>query len=71
MDSKSKDKVTMALYEYECMSCAKRYTKERSIKDNDPGYKCETCNATLVRVYSNVGAVFNGSGFYSTDNRKK
>jgi predicted nucleic acid-binding Zn ribbon protein len=22
-------------------------------------------------VYSNVGAVFNGSGFYSTDNRKK
>jgi predicted nucleic acid-binding Zn ribbon protein len=25
----------------------------------------------LVRVYSNVGALFNGSGFYSTDNRKK
>ena len=52
------------------MPCAKRYTKERSIKESDPGYACETCNADLVRVYSNVGAVFNGSGFYSTDNRK-
>ena len=61
----------MALYEYDCMRCAQRYTKERSIKQDDPGYKCETCNSSLVRVYSNVGAVFNGSGFYSTDNRKK
>ena len=52
------------------MPCAQRYTKQRSIKEEDPGYKCETCNTTLVRVYSNVGAVFNGSGFYSTDNRK-
>ena len=61
----------MALYEYDCMRCAERYIKERSIKDNDPGYKCEACNFSLVRVYSNVGAVFNGSGFYSTDSRKK
>jgi predicted nucleic acid-binding Zn ribbon protein len=52
------------------MPCAQRYIKERSIKEEDPGYKCETCNTSLVRVYSNVGAVFNGSGFYSTDNRK-
>ena len=61
----------MALYEYDCMRCAERYTKERSIQEDDPGYKCETCNSPLVRVYSNVGAVFNGSGFYSTDNRKR
>ena len=60
----------MALYEYDCMPCAQRYVKERSVQDNDPGYKCETCNFSLVRVYSNVGAVFNGSGFYSTDNRR-
>jgi len=61
----------MAIYEYDCMRCAQRYTKERSIKDEDPGYSCSTCNSSLVRVYSNVSAVFNGSGFYSTDNRKK
>jgi len=53
------------------MPCAQRYIKDRSIKEDDPGYKCDTCNSSLVRVYSNVGAVFNGSGFYSTDNRKK
>jgi hypothetical protein len=52
------------------MLCAKRYTKERSINEEDPGYQCETCNKNLVRVYSNVGAVFSGNGFYSTDNRK-
>jgi predicted nucleic acid-binding Zn ribbon protein len=52
------------------MSCAVRTVKERSINDIDPGYKCTICNNSLVRVYSNVGAIFNGSGFYSTDNRK-
>jgi len=61
----------MPAYEYNCMSCAIRYTKIRSMSDADPGYNCDTCNNALVRVYSNVGAVFNGNGFYSTDNRKK
>jgi putative FmdB family regulatory protein len=61
----------MPAYEYICNNCNKEYTKSRSIKDPDPGYSCETCNSTLVRVYSKVGAVFNGTGFYSTDNRKK
>lgn len=61
----------MALYEYECLACKQEYTKQRSIKDEDPGYACETCNTALTRVYSNVGVVFNGSGYYSTDNRKK
>jgi putative FmdB family regulatory protein len=61
----------MPSYEYDCMLCGTRYTKIRSISEEDPGYKCETCNLTLVRVYSNVGVVFNGSGYYSTDNRKK
>jgi putative FmdB family regulatory protein len=60
----------MALYEYDCMPCGTRVVKERSISSNDPGYQCETCNKPLVRVYSNVSAIFNGTGFYSTDNRK-
>jgi len=61
----------MALYEYDCMPCGIRITKERSINSIDPGYRCETCNKFLVRVYSNVGAIFKGSGFYSTDNKGK
>jgi len=59
------------VYEYKCSGkCDDIITKQRSIKEDDPGYKCDTCNLDLERVYSNVGAVFNGSGFYSTDNRK-
>ncbi len=61
----------MPVYEYLREQCNKQSTKVRSITDSDPGYSCETCNVPLNRVYSNVGAVFNGSGFYSTDNRKR
>ena len=61
----------MPSYEYICnANCNKIVIKERSIKEDDPGYECETCTLPLERVYSSVGAVFNGSGFYSTDNRK-
>ncbi len=60
----------MPAYEYDCMSCATRYVKVRSMSENDPGYTCDTCQKPLVRVYSNVGVTFNGSGFYKTDNRK-
>lgn len=71
MVCKRKEKEVMPAYEYICESCKKDYTRVRSIKEDDPGYDCESCNLPLVRVYSSVGAVFNGSGFYSTENRKK
>jgi putative FmdB family regulatory protein len=62
----------MPAYEYECTgSCDGTVVKVRSIKENDPGYECESCTLPLVRVYSNFGVILNGSGFYSTDNRKK
>ena len=61
----------MPSYEYDCMSCATRYTKIRSMSENDPGYTCDVCKKALVRVYSNVGIMFNGPGFYKTDNNKK
>lgn len=62
----------MPAYEYECMgSCEGTIIKVRSIKEDDPGYKCEFCLMPLSRVYSNFGVVLNGPGFYSTDNRKK
>lgn len=61
----------MPVYEYDCMSCAIRYSKQRSIKDEDPGYFCDKCNKNLVRVYSNTEVIFNGTGFYKTDNRTR
>jgi len=60
----------MPSYEYDCISCNQRYVKTRSMTEDDPGYQCDTCNNELVRVYSNVGVTFNGSGFYTTDNRR-
>ena len=61
----------MALYEYKCSGkCSGTVSKQRSIKEEDPGYDCATCNLPLERVYSNFGVILNGSGFYSTDNRK-
>jgi putative FmdB family regulatory protein len=60
----------MPSYEYTCDKCNIVYTKIRGIKEKDPGYNCDTCNTYLVRVYSNIGVAFNGSGFYKTDNRK-
>lgn len=60
----------MPAYEYDCMSCAIRYVKNRSIVDEDPGYSCDACNKPLVRVYANFDVQFKGNGFYSTDNRK-
>jgi putative FmdB family regulatory protein len=70
--SKGKEEEVMPAYEYKCTgACEGTVLKVRSIKDNDPGYDCETCNLPLERVYSNFGVVLNGSGFYSTDNRKR
>jgi putative FmdB family regulatory protein len=61
----------MALYEYKCTgSCDEITTEQRSINEPDPGYFCKSCNSALERVYSNFGVILNGSGFYSTDNRK-
>lgn len=61
----------MPAYEYKCELCNKDYIKVRAITDSAPVYECDICTTQLIRIYSNVGAVFNGSGFYSTDNRKK
>lgn len=61
----------MPAYEYKCSgSCEGTIIKVRSIKEDDPGYGCETCSLPLERVYSNFGVVLNGPGFYSTDNRR-
>ena len=62
----------MPVYEYKCTgNCEEVIIKQRSIKEDDPGYECETCTLPLERVYSVVETIFNGSGFYKTDNRKQ
>lgn len=52
------------------MECDKDYEKERPITDPEPEYFCEKCGYALSRVYSPVGAVFKGGGFYVNDSRR-
>lgn len=58
----------MPTYEYECTSCGERHEVVQRFSD-DPLSTCELCGGTLRKVFSAVGVVFKGSGFYKTDSR--
>lgn len=63
----------MPVYEYKCLNCNRRFEKEVSYKELSE-YKptCPVClYSDCQRVYSPVGIIFNGNGFYKTDNRKE
>lgn len=58
----------MPTYEYECQSCHLRV--EAVQKFSDPALTtCEACGGELRKVFSAVGIVFKGSGFYKNDSR--
>jgi putative FmdB family regulatory protein len=59
----------MPVYTYRCENCGIRF--ERLQGFDDPVLtRCPECNKkTLRKVYTPVGIVFKGSGFYSTDHR--
>jgi putative FmdB family regulatory protein len=58
----------MPTYEYECQSCHERV--EAVQKFTDPSLTvCPNCGGELRKVFSAVGIVFKGSGFYKNDSR--
>jgi putative FmdB family regulatory protein len=57
-------------YEYECTNCHRRYEFVQKFTD-PPMETCEACGGKLKRVWTSVGVVLKGSGFYSTDNRAR
>jgi putative FmdB family regulatory protein len=57
-------------YEYACTECADRLEVVQSFSD-DPLTVCLACGGRLRKVFSPVGIVFKGSGFYRTDSRAK
>jgi putative FmdB family regulatory protein len=59
----------MPVYTYQCDNCGVRF--ERNQKFSDPTLtRCPECSKkTLRKIYTPVGIVFKGSGFYSTDHR--
>jgi putative FmdB family regulatory protein len=59
----------MPIYTYRCENCGVRF--ERNQKFSDPPLAwCPECGKKALRkVYTPVGIVFKGSGFYATDHR--
>jgi putative FmdB family regulatory protein len=58
----------MPTYEYRCKKCGEHTEAVQSFSDA-PLKVCPNCKGQLVKVFSPVGIVFKGSGFYKTDNR--
>lgn len=58
----------MPTYEYACTACGERTEAKQKFTD-PPLETCPICGGKLRKLYSPVGIVFKGSGFYSTDAR--
>jgi putative FmdB family regulatory protein len=59
---------TVPTYQYACTDCAERLEVVQKFSD-DPLSVCPSCGGKLRKVFSPVGIVFKGSGFYRTDSR--
>jgi putative FmdB family regulatory protein len=58
-------------YSYACSSCGHDFDQYQAFTDNALTV-CPNCGeATLRKVFSNIGVTFNGSGFYRTDSRSE
>jgi putative FmdB family regulatory protein len=60
---------TVPTYQYACTDCAERLEVVQKFSD-DSLTVCSSCGGRLRKVFSPVGIVFKGSGFYRTDSRK-
>jgi putative FmdB family regulatory protein len=56
-------------YQYTCTDCGEPVEAVQKFSD-DPLTICPHCGGKLRKVFSPVGIVFKGSGFYRTDSRK-
>jgi len=57
-------------YEYACTACEHTLEAVQSFTDAALT-ECPECGGALRKVFSAVGVVFKGSGFYKTDSRSK
>ena len=63
--------VGVPTYQYACKepACGHRFEAVQSFSD-DPIAICPVCEGQVRKVFSAVGVVFKGSGFYRTDSRE-
>jgi len=55
-------------YQYQCTECGSGLEAVQKFTD-DALTICPDCSGRLRKIYSAVGVVFKGSGFYRTDSR--
>jgi len=55
-------------YQYACTACGHQLEAVQSFSD-EALTQCPACEGRLRKVFSAVGIVFKGSGFYRTDSR--
>lgn len=60
----------MPTYQYACSSCLHEFEVFQAFSDSSLTH-CPECNGKLNKVYSAVGVVFKGSGFYKTDSKSE
>jgi putative FmdB family regulatory protein len=59
----------MPVYTYRCENCGVQFERTQKFSDT-PLTRCPECGKKALRkVYTPVGIVFKGSGFYATDHR--
>ena len=59
----------MPTYAYACTACGHRFDEQQSFTDAALT-TCPVCEGRLRKLFSSVGVVFKGSGFYRTDSRR-
>ncbi|MDT7544643.1 MAG: hypothetical protein QOE99_753 [Actinomycetota bacterium] len=65
----SAKEASVPTYQYACTACGEQLEAVQSFTD-DPLTECPVCGGALRKVFSAVGVVFKGSGFYKNDSRK-
>ncbi|MET8609609.1 FmdB family zinc ribbon protein [Streptomyces misionensis] len=58
----------MPTYQYQCTECGEGLEAVQKFTD-DALTECPSCGGRLKKVFSAVGIVFKGSGFYRNDSR--
>lgn len=68
MESAKNEEGDVPTYQYACTSCGHQLEVVQSF--TDPSLTvCPECEGSLRKLFSGVGVVFKGSGFYRTDSR--
>ncbi len=58
----------MPIYSYKCKKCGKIFDSFQRADENS-NIRCIYCDSEAQRIFSPVGIILKGSGFYTTDYR--